>query len=119
MAPRNWSRSIPILIEDFNVPSHDAVVGDSTIVAPNGSNNQGGGPIQRTIVVTAGPDRYHYEVKWDGWRALVHVDNGGVEVRTRTGREASERSSASGVEGSWCRFEGRRHEGAGQGLSAR
>ncbi len=31
-----------------------------------------------------------YEVKWDGWRALVYLDGRGVRVRTRTGREVSE-----------------------------
>lgn len=29
-------------------------------------------------------------MKWDGWRALVYVDGGGVKVRTRTVREVSD-----------------------------
>ena len=29
---------------------------------------------------------WSYEVKWDGWRALVYVD-GGLKVRTRRGRQ--------------------------------
>src|SRR4051812_43613509 len=33
--------------------------------------------------------RWAYEVKWDGWRALVTVD-GTVTVRTRRGRNAAE-----------------------------
>ncbi len=30
-----------------------------------------------------------WEVKWDGWRALVYVDDG-LRVRTRTGRQVSD-----------------------------
>jgi ATP-dependent DNA ligase len=30
-----------------------------------------------------------HEAKWDGWRALVHVD-GGLRVRTRTGRQVAD-----------------------------
>jgi bifunctional non-homologous end joining protein LigD len=32
---------------------------------------------------------WSYEVKWDGWRALVYVD-GSLRVRTRTGRQVSD-----------------------------
>jgi len=35
------------------------------------------------------PARWSYEVKWDGWRAMVYVD-GAVRVRTRTGRQVSD-----------------------------
>jgi ATP-dependent DNA ligase len=39
--------------------------------------------------VPGGQAAWSYEVKWDGWRALVYLDGGGVTVRTRTGREVS------------------------------
>jgi bifunctional non-homologous end joining protein LigD len=32
---------------------------------------------------------WSFETKWDGWRALVYVD-GGLRVRTRTGRQVSD-----------------------------
>jgi bifunctional non-homologous end joining protein LigD len=32
--------------------------------------------------------RWIFETKWDGWRALAYVD-GGLRVRTRTGRQVS------------------------------
>jgi bifunctional non-homologous end joining protein LigD len=35
------------------------------------------------------PGAFSYEVKWDGWRAMVYVD-GGLRVRTRTGRQVSD-----------------------------
>ena len=34
--------------------------------------------------VPGDPAAWSYEVRWDGWRALVYV-GGGVKVRTRTG----------------------------------
>jgi hypothetical protein len=34
------------------------------------------------------PERWAWEVKWDGWRALVYID-GTLGVRTRTGRQVS------------------------------
>jgi bifunctional non-homologous end joining protein LigD len=34
-------------------------------------------------------DRWSWEVKWDGWRALVFVD-GALKVRTRSGRQVSD-----------------------------
>lgn len=36
------------------------------------------------------PAGWCWEVKWDGWRAVVYVDGGGVKVRTRPGREVSD-----------------------------
>jgi bifunctional non-homologous end joining protein LigD len=38
--------------------------------------------------VTGDPSEWSWEVKWDGWRALVYVD-GSVRVRTRTGRDVT------------------------------
>jgi bifunctional non-homologous end joining protein LigD len=35
------------------------------------------------------PESWSWEVKWDGWRALVYLD-GGMKVRTRSGREVSD-----------------------------
>ena len=35
-------------------------------------------------------DDYSFEPKWDGWRALVTTHEGGLEVRTRTGRVVTE-----------------------------
>jgi bifunctional non-homologous end joining protein LigD len=34
------------------------------------------------------PGRWSWEVKWDGWRALVYVDET-LRVRTLTGREVN------------------------------
>src|SRR5215469_10561659 len=51
-------------------------------------------PLLRPMLATTGQpggnqDAWSYEVKWDGWRAMVYVD-GAVRVRTRTGRQVSE-----------------------------
>jgi hypothetical protein len=35
------------------------------------------------------PERWSTEVKWDGWRALVYVEDG-LKVRTRAGRQVSD-----------------------------
>jgi bifunctional non-homologous end joining protein LigD len=35
------------------------------------------------------PEAWSWEVKWDGWRALVYIDRG-LRVRTRTGRQVSD-----------------------------
>ncbi len=48
-------------------------------------------PIYKPMLAVGGPihgceDEYAFEPKWDGWRALVTVHGGAVEVRTRTGR---------------------------------
>src|SRR4051794_24242869 len=37
------------------------------------------------------PDRWGFEVKWDGVRALAHVRGGVVELRARTGRDVTPR----------------------------
>jgi bifunctional non-homologous end joining protein LigD len=39
--------------------------------------------------VPGNPSAWSWEVKWDGWRALVYVGEG-IKVRTRTGREVSD-----------------------------
>jgi bifunctional non-homologous end joining protein LigD len=51
-------------------------------------------PVLRPMLATTGQPggdqgQWSYEVKWDGWRALVYVD-GGLRVRTRTGRLVSD-----------------------------
>lgn len=51
-------------------------------------------PVYQPMLAVGGPirgheDDYGFEPKWDGWRALVTVAAGGVEVRTRTGRVVS------------------------------
>ncbi len=35
------------------------------------------------------PERFLFEIKWDGWRALLYID-GGLNVRTRSGRQVSD-----------------------------
>lgn len=35
-------------------------------------------------------DGWVFEPKWDGWRALVYVDDGTVRVRTRSGRSVTD-----------------------------
>jgi hypothetical protein len=35
------------------------------------------------------PEAWSWEVKWDGWRALVYIDEG-LRVRARTGRQVSD-----------------------------
>ena len=51
-------------------------------------------PLLRPMLATTGvpdrdPERFLFEIKWDGWRALLYID-GGLKVRTRSGREVSE-----------------------------
>jgi plastocyanin len=65
---------IPILIEDFDTPSHvnldgTFTVGDSTLVdTSNAANRFGPGfATQRTIVVTAKPGLYHYICTFHPW----------------------------------------------------
>jgi bifunctional non-homologous end joining protein LigD len=41
------------------------------------------------LIVPADLTAWSFEVKWDGWRALVCVD-GGLKVRTRSGRQVSD-----------------------------
>jgi len=53
----------PVLIEDFDTPSHGTTVGDATIVGTGGA----GGPSQRTIVVTAAPGLYHFICTLHPW----------------------------------------------------
>jgi bifunctional non-homologous end joining protein LigD len=36
-----------------------------------------------TLPVTEEDDRYAYEVKYDGWRAMVRVDRGAVSISSR------------------------------------
>jgi bifunctional non-homologous end joining protein LigD len=38
---------------------------------------------------TGDQQRWIFETKWDGWRALVYIDSG-LRVRTRTGRQVSD-----------------------------
>jgi len=50
----------------------------------------------KPMLVTAGPlrpdsDRYAFEVKWDGFRALVHVCPDGVTVWSRNGHDVTSR----------------------------
>ena len=57
----------PILIEDFDTPSHGIVAGDATIVDTSNPQNGGGFPTQRTIAVTAPPGLYHYMCTFHAW----------------------------------------------------
>jgi ATP-dependent DNA ligase len=41
-------------------------------------------------IIPGAPAGWSYEVEWDGWRAVVYVDGGGVQVRTRRGREVAD-----------------------------
>jgi ATP-dependent DNA ligase len=45
-------------------------------------------PMLAASGATPGGDRWSWEVKWDGWRALVYVDDG-IQVRSRTGRNVT------------------------------
>jgi bifunctional non-homologous end joining protein LigD len=52
------------------------------------------GPLLQPMLASTGhaahhPEAWSWEVKWDGWRALIYLD-GGLRVRTRTGRQVSE-----------------------------
>jgi ATP-dependent DNA ligase len=60
--------------------------------------------------------RWAYEVKWDGWRALVTVD-GAVTVHTRRGRNAT--SSFPELAGTGDAIAGRRVIPDGELLAAR
>jgi bifunctional non-homologous end joining protein LigD len=42
-----------------------------------------------TGVPTRHPEAFAWEAKWDGWRALVYIDQG-LKVRTRSGRQVSD-----------------------------
>jgi len=53
----------PVLIEDFDTPSHGTTVGDSTIIG----TGPGSGPSQRTVVMTAPPGTYHYFCTFHAW----------------------------------------------------
>jgi plastocyanin len=57
-------------IEDFDTVSHSngqsSTIGDSTLVDANGSNN-GGGPTQRTVQVTASPGTYNIICTFHPW----------------------------------------------------
>ena len=51
-------------------------------------------PLVRPMLATTGfpdrdPERFLFEIKWDGWRALLYID-GGLKVRTRSGRQVSD-----------------------------
>jgi hypothetical protein len=52
-------------------------------------------PFLEPMLATAGrpgsdaAERWSFEIKWDGRRALVYID-GGLRVRTRTGRQVSD-----------------------------
>ena len=51
-------------------------------------------PVLQPMLMTTGEpggnqDCWSWEVKWDGWRAMVYVD-GGLRVRTRTGRQVAD-----------------------------
>jgi bifunctional non-homologous end joining protein LigD len=35
-------------------------------------------------------ERWSVEVKWDGWRAMVYIDERGLRVRNRSGRQVSD-----------------------------
>jgi bifunctional non-homologous end joining protein LigD len=35
------------------------------------------------------PEQWCFESKWDGWRAMVYIDDG-MRVRTRSGRQVSD-----------------------------
>lgn len=58
---------------------------------PRQAGHHGAVTIVEPMIPTLGPlpggDRWVYEPKWDGWRAIVHVDaDGGVQVHSRRGR---------------------------------
>jgi plastocyanin len=59
--------AFPILIEDFDTPSHGTTVGDATIVDTTDPTNGHGFPTQRTIVLTAKPGLYHYICTLHPW----------------------------------------------------
>ena len=51
-------------------------------------------PLLQPMLATTGqlgrdPKAWSWEVKWDGWRALVYVENG-LRVRTRTSRQVAD-----------------------------
>ena len=51
-------------------------------------------PLLQPMLATTGEhgrnsEAWSYETKWDGWRAMVYVDEG-LRVRTRTGRQVSD-----------------------------
>jgi plastocyanin len=58
--------AFPILIVKFNDPTRGAAVGDATLVDTAGPNGNSF-PIQRTVLVTAGPGRYHYICTLHPW----------------------------------------------------
>lgn len=66
-APLPPQSVFPILIEDFDTPSHGTTVGDASIVDTPDPTNGNGFPTQRTIVVTAKPGLYHYICTLHPW----------------------------------------------------
>ncbi len=51
-------------------------------------------PLLQPMLATSGQPggdqgQWSFETKWDGWRALVYLDEG-LKVRTRTGRQVSD-----------------------------
>jgi plastocyanin len=76
----------PILVEDFDTPSHTNTggvpdtVGDATLIDTSNPNNGVGFATQRTIVVTAAPGVYHYMCTLHPWMQgtiKVVASNGG------------------------------------------
>jgi plastocyanin len=63
----------PILVEDFDTPSHTNTggaadtVGDATLIDTSNPNNGVGFATQRTIVVSAAPGVYHYICTLHAW----------------------------------------------------
>jgi plastocyanin len=68
---------LPILVEDFDTPSHSNTVGDPTVGDATVVATPGHGPTQRTIAVTASPGLYHYICTIHPWmQGTILVKNG-------------------------------------------
>jgi bifunctional non-homologous end joining protein LigD len=49
-------------------------------------------PMLATLSFDAEPEgNWHYEMKWDGYRALVYINNGNVEIRSRNNKSFNEK----------------------------